>query len=137
MKQTHSNIWVDYSGNRSFPTNGVFCKIKNVTHAAKNCKFIFAYDDIFYSCTEVKNGIFYYVLQYIGPAADAAKYKYKLRFSGKECTENLEVTLLVRSLNDDLNEVHNSSDVILLPDMFNRFTDGSSALAFSLQILKV
>jgi hypothetical protein len=42
------------------------------------------------------NGIFYSVLQYIGPAADAAKYKYKLEFSNKGRREDLPMTLLAR-----------------------------------------
>jgi hypothetical protein len=113
-------------------------QIRGVTHATKHCKLIFAYDDVFYSHSEIRNGIFYSVLQCIGSTADAAKYKYKLEFFDKERTENLAVTLLARSLNDDLNEFHNSGKcVILLPDMYDRFTNERSELAFSLDILKV
>jgi hypothetical protein len=113
-------------------------QISGVTPATKHCKLIFAYDDVFYSCSEIKNGIFYSVLQYIGPAADSANYKYKLEFFNKERTENLAVTLLARSLNADLDEVHNSGNcVILHREMLNRFTNERSELAFSLDIFNV
>jgi hypothetical protein len=127
----------NYGYNSYHYHNRVPFKISGVTPATKHCKLISAFDDVFYSCSEIKNGIFYSVLQYIGPVADAAKYKYKLEFFDEKRTENLAVTLLARSLNDDLNEVHNSgSCVVLHPELFNRFTSGRSELAFSLDILK-
>jgi hypothetical protein len=80
----------------------------------------------------------YSVLKYIGPAADAAKYKYKLEFSNKESTENLTVTLLARSLDEELSEVHNSGHCVkLYPDQYNRFANDRNDLEFSLEIFRV
>jgi hypothetical protein len=158
LKQAHVNVCTDYNVHASCPVfssnmpydmgyeyyghvstnyNRRAFQISGVTPVTKHCKLIFAHNDIFYSCSEIKNGIFYSVLQYIGPAADAANYKYKLEFFNKERTENLAVTLLARSLNTDLNEVRNSGNcVVLHPELFNRFTNERSELAFSLEIFK-
>jgi hypothetical protein len=84
------------------------------------------------------NGIFYSVLQYRGPAADAAKYHYKVEFFTKECTESLAVNLLARSWDEYLGEVHNSGNCVkLYPEQFNRFANERSELALSMEILTV
>jgi len=81
------------------------------------------------------NGTFYSVLQYIGPAADAAKYRYKVEFFNKECTESLAVTLLARSWDEDVGEVHSSGKCVkLYQEQFNCFANESSELALSIEI---
>ena len=79
LKQVHNDVCM-YS-----PVRNIFrilnsgpLQISGVTPATKHCKFIFAHNVVFYSHSDIKNGIFYSVLQYIGPATDAAKYEYKL-----------------------------------------------------------
>jgi hypothetical protein len=161
LKQAHNNICIDYTncgaygnrdsfhsygvpyGRRPYPSWGAYgnrrsLEINGVTPTTKHCKLIFAYDDVFYSCCEIKNGIFYSVLQYIGPAADAAKYQYKLRFFNKERTESLAITLLARSLDEDLSEIHNSGNCVkLYPAQFSRFVNERRELAFSMEIITV
>jgi len=137
LKQAHNNICVDYHGHVSYGNRGHF-QVSGVTPLTKHCKIIFAYHVLFYSCSEFKNGIFYSVLQYIGPAADAAKYQYKLQFFNKERTESLAVCLLTRSLDEDLSEVYNSGNCVkLYPEHFNRFANEGSELAFSMEIIPV
>jgi hypothetical protein len=115
----------NWIGIAAFPISGV-------TPAIKHCQFIFAHNVVFYSCSEIKMCIFYSLLQYTGPAADAAKYQYKLEFFNKGCTETLAVTRLARSLGEVLSEVHNSGKcVTLYAEEFNRFTNEKSELAFS------
>jgi hypothetical protein len=110
-------------------------KISGVTPNSKHWKLISAHNAIFYSCSEFKNDIFYSVLQYIGPAAVAAKYKYKLAFDNKVCEERLTVTLLARSLDEDLNEVHNSGNCVkLYPEHYSRFANDGNELTFTLHI---
>jgi E3 ubiquitin-protein ligase SIAH1 len=136
LKQAHNNVCVDYHGHSSCGNRNPI-QITGVTPATKHCKFIFAYNGVFYSRSEIKNGIFYSALQYIDPAADAAKYKYKLEFFNTERTESLAVTLLARSLDEDLSEVHNSGNCVkLYPEQFNRFVKGRNELAFSMDIIK-
>jgi hypothetical protein len=118
--------------------NNRYFHISGVTPATKQCKLLCASNVIFYSCSEIKNGIFYSALLYIGPAADAAKYKYKLEFSDKERPECLAVTLLARSLDEDLNEVHDSGKCVkLYPEQYNCFANDRNELAFSIEICSV
>jgi E3 ubiquitin-protein ligase SIAH1 len=91
LKQAHSHMCMgDYGlGEGSVPISGVTPDIVRFT-------FIFVRNDVFCSWSEIKNGLFYSVLQYIDPAADAAKYRYRLEFFIKEHTESLRITVLVR-----------------------------------------
>jgi E3 ubiquitin-protein ligase SIAH1 len=135
LMDEHTDISVDYYDRGSGVYSGRPFQISGVTPTTKRCKFISAHNALFYSCSEIKNDIFYSVVQYIGPDADAANYKYKLEFVNQECEANIAVTLLVRSLNEDLNEVHNSGNcVILHPKQYNRFASFGNELRFSLEI---
>ena len=165
LKQTHNNVCIDCEGvdlygNRSryvvsnvtpatqycgfqinvFTPATKYCtfQISGVTPATKYCKLILYGNNVLYSCSEIKNGIFYSVLQYIGPAADAAKYQYKLQFFNKERKESLAVSLLARSFDEDLSEVHNSRNCVkLYPDQFSCFANEGSELVFSMEIITV
>jgi hypothetical protein len=135
LMQAHNDVCVDYYGPGSLFTRGPF-QISGVTPATKHSKLIFAYNNTFYSCSEIKNDIFYSVLQYIGPAADAAKYHYKLELFNKESRESLAVTLLARSLDEDLREVYNSGQCVkLYPQQYNRFENERGELTFSMEII--
>jgi hypothetical protein len=128
---------MDYYGRISYYDRGSF-HISGVTPATKHCKLIFSYNDVFYSCAEIQNGILYAVLQYIGPAEEAAKYQYKVEFFNKERTESLADTHLARSFHEDLSEVHNSGKCVkLYQDQFNRFTNEKGEVAFSMEIITV
>jgi hypothetical protein len=61
-----------------------------------------------------------------------------LQFFNKERTENLAVSLLARSSDEDLSEVHNSGNCVkLYPEHYNRFANEGSELAFSMEIITV
>ena len=62
-------------------------------------------------------------------AAEAAKYQYKLQFLNKERKEGLAVSLVARSLDEDLSEVHNS-------EHFGSFANEWCELAFSMEIIR-
>jgi len=133
LKQAHRSMCVDYYSLFQGPIHVI-----SVTPATKHCQFISAYNDVFYSWSEITNGIFYSVLQYIGHGAEAAKYQYKLEFFNKERTESLAVSLLARSLDEDLCEVHNSGKCVkLYPEQFSRFANEGSELEFSMEIVTV
>jgi hypothetical protein len=76
----------------------------------------------------------YSVLQYIGPAADAAKYKYKVEFFNKDRMEILAVTLLAGSFIEDRNS---GNCVKLYADQYNRFENDRIGLIFLLEIIRV
>ena len=133
LKQAHRSMCVDYYSLFQGPIHVI-----SVTPATKHCQFISAYNDVFYSWSEITNGIFYSVLQYKGPAADAAKYRYKVEYFTKKRTEILAVNLLARSWDEDMGEVHNSGNCMkLYPEQFNRFANERSELALSMEILTV
>jgi hypothetical protein len=137
MHGGYAYVHTNYHGRGSYGNRGRF-QISGVTPATKHCKLIFDNDVVFCSRSEIKNGIFYCVLQYIGPAADAVKYQYKLEFFNKERTENLGISFFARSLDEDLSEIHNSGNCVkLYPEQFNRFANEGSEVAFSMEIITV
>jgi E3 ubiquitin-protein ligase SIAH1 len=137
LKQTHNNVRIDYQVPGLYGNPNPL-QISGVTPETKYYKLICYGSDVLYSCSEIKDGIFYSVLQYNGPAAEAVKYQYKLEFLNKERKESLAVTLLARSLDEDLSEVHNSGNCVkLYPEQFNRFANEGCELAFSMEIIKV
>jgi hypothetical protein len=110
--------------------------IRGVTPDTKNRKFILANNIVFCSRSEVKNGVFYSVLQYNGPAENAGKHRYRVEIFNKERTESHAVTCVARSLGEDLSEVHNSGNCVkLYPDQYNRFANEGSEVSFSMEIL--
>jgi len=137
LKQAHNNVCIDYQVHGLYGNRSPF-QISRVTPATKYCKLIFYGNSVLYNCSEIKNGIFYSVLQYIGPAAEAVKYQYKLQFLSKERKESLAVALLARSLDEDLSEIHNSGNCVkLYPEQFSRFANEGSELEFSMEIVTV
>jgi hypothetical protein len=133
LKQARRSMCTEYYG---------FCQgsihISCVTPDIRWFTFIFAYNVIFYSCFEIKNGIFYSVLQYIGPAAEAVKYRYTLQFFSTERKDSLSVACLARSWDENLSEVHNSGKCVkLYPEQFNRFANEGNEMAFSMEIITV
>ena len=137
LTQAHDDICMVYGVGNFCNYCGPFPLI-SVTPATKHSKLIFAHNELFFSSSEIQNGIFYSVLQCIGPADNAVKYRYKLEFFNKERKESLAVTLLVRSLDEDLSEVRNSGNCVkLYPEEFNRFANERNELAFRMEILTV
>jgi hypothetical protein len=115
LKQAHSDVCVDSSGCGSFLIGGV-------TPAANYSKVICVYSDVFCIFCEIQNGILYAVLQYIGPAEEAAIYQYKVELFNEERTESLADTHLARSFHEILCEIHSPGNCVkLFPDQFNRF----------------
>ena len=67
--------------------------ISGVTPNIGQVKFIFVGNDVFCTRSKITNDLFYSVLKYTGPAADAAKYSYRLQFCKKEHKEIFRITL--------------------------------------------
>jgi hypothetical protein len=137
LEQAHSDVCMYYRGIIFFVIDDLL-QFSDVTPSTKHCKLMFAYGDVFCSRSEIKNGVFYYVLQYIGPDAEAAKYRYKLQFFNEDRTESLAVTLLARSWDEDLSEDHNSGNCVkLYPEQLYHFANEKSELAFSVKIVRL
>ena len=101
-------------------------------------RFIFAYNEIFFSLFLTKNSIFYAVLLYVGPSENAAKYKHKVEFVNKDNTEGVTVMHLTRSAGEDLRDVHRSGNCGNLDcDVVSRLKDEQSNLKFKLEIIRI
>jgi hypothetical protein len=131
MKEEHMDMCYPFRTRWSFPIT-----ISQVSK--KQCKLILYDNNVFCCCCEIKDGIFYSVLQYIGPADFAAKYRYRVEFFNKDHTESFVITHLVRSFLEDLDEVRNSGNCVkLYDDQFKRFKNEESEVPFSLKLQKI
>jgi len=101
-------------------------------------KFVFVYDEVFFRAFDVRNGMFYVVVQYIGPPDKAAKYKYKVKFVNENNTEGVTVMHLTRSFLEKLDEHFKSGNCGKLPyDVVSRLTTKDGDLKFKLEIHRV
>jgi hypothetical protein len=76
--------------------------------------FIFALNEIFCSLFEEKNKIFYAAVLYVGPAENAAKYKYKMVFLDKDGTESITIMHLTSRYDLYLNDIYKSGNCVKL-----------------------
>jgi len=101
-------------------------------------KFVFVYDEVFFRAFDVRNGMFYVVVQYIGPPDKAAKYKYKVKFVNENNTEGVTIMHLARRFRDELDEIFNSGNCGRLHyDVVRRLRTKEGDLKFKLEILRV
>jgi len=101
-------------------------------------KFVFVYDEVFFRAFDVRNGVFYVVVQYISPPDNAAKYKYKVKFVNKNNTEGITVMHLTRSFLEHVSDNFNSGNCGKLHyDVVSRLTNQHGDLKFKLEICRV
>jgi hypothetical protein len=93
LKENHHEECCEY-------VEGDFKFIYKLTDGMKLFCFIFAYNEIFFSLFQEENNIFYAVLLYVGPAKNAAKFKYKLEFVNTDNTESVTVMHLARGADE-------------------------------------
>jgi hypothetical protein len=107
-------------------------------HVNYPSRFLIAYNEIFYfSCLE-KYKIFYFVVLYVGPAENAAKYKYKVEFVNEDNTVGVTVMHLTRSADENVDEICRSDNCGKLHYGYvKRFINEFSELCFKIEILKV
>ena len=73
LKEEHLDKCIEYDeGGIQF-----ICRMASLKYPAR---FLFAYNEIFFFSFIEKDNIFYFVLLYVGPAENAAKYKHKVEF---------------------------------------------------------
>jgi hypothetical protein len=101
-------------------------------------KFVFVYDEVFFRAFDVRNGIFYVVVQYVGPPDNAAKYKYKVKFVNRNNTECVTIMHLTRSFLEQMNDIFKSGNCGKLHyDVVSRLTTQYGDLKFKLEIRRV
>ena len=110
----------------------------NLTAGMKFFRFIFAHNEVFFSLFEEKSNIFYAVVLCVGPAENAAKYKYRVEFINKDDTEGVTVMHLTRSSDEYLDNVYSSGTCGKLHyDVVSRLKDEEDNVKFKLEIISV
>jgi len=118
--------------------DGMYRVLKNIAAPMSLSQFVFALNEIFLFRLQVNNDTLYAVLLYIGPAENAAKYKYKIEFVNKDDTEGVTVMHLTRSFDEKLDDLFKSGNCGKLHyDVVRRLTDEMSKLRFKIEILRV
>jgi hypothetical protein len=131
LKENHLELCCEY-------VEGDFKFLYSLNISTKIFCFIFAYNEIFFSLYQVEDSSFYAVLQYVGPAGNADKYKYKVEFVNKDNTASITVMHLTRWYNEDLQRVYVSERrAKLYFDQVSRLKDEKSNVKFKLEIIKV
>ena len=118
--------------------DGKYRVVKNIAATMSLSQFVFALNEIFLFRLQANNDTLYAVLLYIGPAENAAKYKYKVEFVNKDDTEGVTVMHLTRSFDKTLNDIFKSGICGKLHyGVVSRLTDEMSKLKFKIEILRV
>jgi hypothetical protein len=82
--------------------------------------------------------MFSVVVQYIGPAENAAKYKYMVKFVNKYNTDGSTEMNRTRSFDENLENIFKSGNCGMIHfDVVSRLTAQKAYMKFELEILKV
>jgi len=118
--------------------DGKFRVMKNIESCMTLSQFVFALEAVFFLRFQAIDGTFYAVLQYIGPAENAANYKYKVEFVNKDDTESVTVMHLTRSFDENLYEIFKSGNCMKLHyDVVRRLETKENGLKFKTEIFRV
>jgi len=99
--------------------------------------FIFAHNEVFFHSFSENYNILHVVVQYIGPAENAAKYKYRVKFVNKDGTEGVTVMHLTGSADENLGDIYRSGNCGKLNlDVVLRLRD-EGYLNFNVDIIRV
>ena len=99
--------------------------------------FIFAHNEIFFPTFLENENIFNVVVRYIGPAKNAAKFKYKVEFVNTDNTEGVTVMHLTRSADENLRDIYRSGNCGKLHyDVVFRLRDVAGNEKFKLEIIE-
>jgi len=109
-----------------------------LTVGMKCFRFIFPYNEVFFSLFQEENNIFYAVLLYVGPAENAAKYKYRVEFVNKDNTAEVTVVHLTGRSGEYLEDVRRSGACgKLLYDVVSSLKDEEGNVKLKLEIISV
>jgi hypothetical protein len=113
--------------------DGIFRVVSNIEPCMILSQFVFALNEVFVLRFQANRDIFYAVLLYIGPAENAAKYKYKVKFVNKNHTEGVTLMHLTRSFDENLDDIFKSGNCGKLHyDVVRRLDSKDGGLKFNL-----
>jgi hypothetical protein len=74
------------------------------------------YEEVFLGTIRTINGIWYLLLQYIGPEQAAGSFRYKLCLGDvDDDVAFIKIRQRCRSINEDVNEIYRTCKCIILP----------------------
>ena len=101
-------------------------------------QFVFALNEDFFLRFQKNNDNLYAVLLYVGPAENAAKYKYKVEFVNTDNTEGGTVMHFTRSLDEKFDEIFKTGNCVKLHyDVVSRLETKEGGWKFKIEIFRV
>jgi hypothetical protein len=118
--------------------DGKFRVLRNIEPCMSLSRFVFALNEVFFLRFQANSDTLYAVLLYIGPAENAAKYKYKVKFVNKDYTEAVTVMRLTRSFDEQLDDIFRSGNCVKLHyDVVSRLETKERVLKYKTEIFRV
>jgi hypothetical protein len=103
----------------------------------KYCRVIYALGQVFYQQFNVKEEIFYFMVQHVGPANGDDKYKYEFTLESSEGDEKVQVSHYVQSVKINIDDIRESGKCVKLHyDVVKNFMEDGS-LKFEMEITQV
>lgn len=116
-------------------TLSVFIKAFNPTY--KYCRVIYTLGEIFYQQFDVSADNFCFVVQYVGPEAEASRYKYQLTLKSPCGPEKIKVSQVTQGVKVSTDDIRQSGKCIKLPyDVVKNFLENDD-LKFEMSISEV
>jgi len=116
---------------------GMFRSMMTIFPGTILSRFVLALNEVFCLIFRTNGDNSYAVLQYIGPAENVTKYKYKVEFVNKDNTEGVTVMHLVRSFGENMDHIFKSGNCEKVHyDVVSRLTSKVSGLKFKTEIFR-
>jgi hypothetical protein len=112
-------------------------KIQNYDVTKTYSQVILAHDELFVRTIRVLNGVWYFLLQYIGPENDPGRFCYTVSFHTEDHdVAFIKITHGCRSIKEDANEIYRTCSCIMLPTEVVKCTIENGELGYCFQIQK-
>jgi hypothetical protein len=129
--EKHSDKCYDY-------VSGTLKDMDYTPRCRRLSEFLFALNEVFCRIFQGQGETFYAVLLYIGPAENADKYKYEIKFVNEDDTEGVAVMHLTRSFNENLDDVFKSGNCGKLHyDVVQRLETRQRRVKYKIEIFRV
>ena len=131
LMEEHRGVCYEYVG-------GKFRFLLNIEPHMILSQFVFALNEVFFLRFQFTDDILFAVMLYIGPAENAAKYKYEVKFVNEDDTEGVTVMYLTRSFDENLDDIFNAGNCGKVHyDVVRRLETKESGLKFKADIFRV
>ncbi|PSN54349.1 hypothetical protein C0J52_16043 [Blattella germanica] len=103
----------------------------------RDCKAMFAFDEIFYIHIQRKLNYYYIAVRCVGTKETASKFGYKISFKNNNTVEELIVCNVVRSVSEEVNNIFESGTCFKFPiDILFQFQTKEANLSYTFEIFK-